>query len=230
MQEQPDLTQLGALIADRSRARILSALMAGRALTGKELAFHANVSPPTVTSHVNKLLEAGLVRRIKQGRYHYFSLADERVAHALETMSVLAAELQPTSRTPQHLRFARSCYDHIAGTLGVALHDAMLRHALVQTDTYELSLTRAGETRLEALDIDVTDLRTRKRPLLRPCLDWSERRFHLAGAVAASLLTRAREGDWLIQREDSRVLELTATGRVAFEKHFDVVVPPDDGA
>lgn len=214
----PYLAEIASLMGDPARANILHALMDGRALTAKELAFLAGVAPQTASGHLAQLLRGGLLAVAAQGRHRYYRLAGAEVAQALEGLMVLAASGLAARRLPQRvgaeLSSARTCYDHFAGRLGTDIHNALLAggHLAVAEGGY--GLTTSGEGVFAALGIALPD-KPPRRALLRPCLDWSERRPHLAGHLAAALACRCFEKAWVLRRKDSRAVTLTESGRVA---------------
>ncbi|GAB6986153.1 ArsR/SmtB family transcription factor [Nocardioides pyridinolyticus] len=178
-----DVAAVGALIGDPSRARMLDALMAGRALTAGELARAAGVTASTASEHLARLRDGGLVEVVVQGRHHYHRITGPRVGAALEALAHVAPP-QPVRSLrqaghAQALGFARTCYDHLAGVCGVALHGALLSRAWL-TRAYDV--TPLGRDRFAGWGVDVDDVRSRRRSFARPCLDWTERRTHLAGA------------------------------------------------
>jgi DNA-binding transcriptional ArsR family regulator len=193
MTDIPNIGAIAALIGDPSRGRMLSALMDGRALTATELALEAGVTPSTASSHLAQLEHAGLIAIVKQGRHRYVRIAGDEIATTLETLMGLAArstaERVRTGPRDEGLRRARVCYDHLAGDRAVQLLGLLRAKRYVRDDGESLALTPAGTRWCAAIGIDV-DAFTTRRPLLRPCLDWSERRTHLAGALGAALLDR----------------------------------------
>ena len=203
---------IAAAIGEPARARMLYCLMDGHARTGTELAVVAQVSPSTASVHLNRLKAEGLVKVLVQGKHRYYSLQGQPVARVLESLSVLAGierqEFEP--RTPHRLRAARTCYDHIAGTLGVALHDR-LETAGWLSDSYDL--TAAGVKAIETLGVNLEQTRGMHRRFAFACLDWSERRAHLGGALGAALLQLAIRRRWVTQELDSRALSVTSLGR-----------------
>ncbi|MCW1243384.1 ArsR family transcriptional regulator [Pseudomonas sp. SAICEU22] len=225
--EQHDVgvSQVAAAIAEPARTRMLCALMDGRARTSTELASIADVSASTASAHLAKLKELALVRLHVQGRHRYYSLADKRVAEALEALMVIGQNAAPTftSRTPDRLQFARTCYDHMAGTLAVRLHDRLLEAGwLLDVEGQGYRLSESGEALLEGLGIDVQALAAQRRRFACPCLDWSMRRPHLGGALGAALLQLAIKRKWVTQDLDSRALGLTANGRREMAGRFGV--------
>ncbi len=195
MTDSPDITAIGSAIVEPARSKMLGALMDGRARTATELALEADVTPSTASSHLVKLRQAGLISLAAQGRHRYFRLATAEIAALLEQLMGMAAEKGAVRFRPRDegLRRARVCYDHLAGEAGVELLQRMRGRRLLRGGDDLLELTAEGESWLGNFGIDVADLRGKKRPLLRSCLDWSERRVHLAGAVGAAILTRLLE-------------------------------------
>jgi DNA-binding transcriptional ArsR family regulator len=192
MPDAPDLAALGALIGDAARARMLAALMDGRALTATELALEAGVAPSTASSHLARLHAGALVALARQGRHRYFRLAGREVAQMLEGLMNVASGggRRVTGPPDPELRRARVCYDHLAGEYGVGIFERLRRRRLLDGGEDALRLTRSGEAWARSLGIDLDALRGQRRTLLRGCLDWSERRAHLAGAFGAALLER----------------------------------------
>ena len=213
-----------ALLGDPARANILTALMDGRALTAKELAYAAHVSPQTTSGHLGKLTDAGLLALQKQGRHHYYRLASPLVGQMLESIMAVAgpAPRQHTTwRGGEALRAARTCYDHLAGRLGVALADAMQEHGHVALTVDGGEVTDAGHAFLCNFGARPTD---GKRVFCRPCLDWSERRPHIAGRLGAALAGRCFELGWIERQRDTRALAVTPAGLAGFAERFGIVV------
>lgn len=193
---------------------MLYSLMDGHARTATELAVVAGVTPSTASIHLNRLKGANLVRTYAQGRHRYYCLSSRQVARVLEGLCVLAdARMSFTPPTANPLRSARTCYDHIAGTLGVAIHDQLLAFGWVVTADRGYDLTAPGVKALQSLGIDVSAVRALRRRFAYPCLDWSERRPHLGGALGASILALLRRRKWVDGDLTSRALSLTRTGR-----------------
>ncbi len=218
---------IAAAIAEPARTRMLCCLLDGRARTSTELAIVGGISPSTASVHLAKLAARQLVKVAAQGRHRYYSLRDANVAVALEALTVVAGAAGGTfvPGTPARLRAARTCYDHMAGALAVALHDRLfelrwLAEAGIDSENYDV--TRAGKEALAGLGVDVDAARAQRRRFACGCLDWSERRPHLAGALGAALLTRVLERGWLERDVDSRVLGVTRSGRRAFRERFGI--------
>jgi DNA-binding transcriptional ArsR family regulator len=223
MSEALDMATIAALVGDPARANILCALLDGRALTASELAFAAHVSPQTASGHLGKLSGARLVEVAQQGRHRYYRLAGRHVAAMLESISSVAAISPPRVRPPRidpDMRAARMCYDHIAGRLGVVLADALLEHQHVEFAEDGGVVTPAGEAFFARLGVDLSAARQSRRVFCRPCLDWSERRPHLAGAVGAAVARRLMDNRWIARKRDGRALTITPTGGIAIERAF----------
>ena len=222
------MAEVAALVGDPARAIMLDQLMAGRALTATELALSAGIAPPTASGHLAKLVEANLLSVLKCGRHRYYRLASPRVARMLEgIMEVAAIEMPPRHRprTPRDeaLCLARSCYDHLAGRLGVAIADALVERGVIAMTEEGAALTEPNSPLLAACGIDVASLQaTTKRPVCRSCLDWTERRLHLSGALGAALARRCLELGWLTRRRDSRALVITDAGREGLRRIFSI--------
>lgn len=231
MRDGPNIVRIAALVGDNARAEMLSALMSDRALTATELADIAGVTKQTVSSHLAKLLDANLITVNQQGRHRYFRLAGRDVAHILESLMGLASRTGPnhprTGPREPALRKARICYDHLAGELGVQAYEGLLRHdVLLQVDS-GLSLTEWGHTWFQQIGVDADAVAAQRRSFCRACMDWSERRHHLAGALGAALLERIQEMGWATRANDSRAVVFTANGERSFRA---LVESPTDGA
>lgn len=219
----PDLAALAALLADGTRAEFCIALLDGRAWTASELARHAGVAPSTATEHLNTLVAGGLLTQHRQGRHRYVQLADPEVAEIVEMLSARAPQRHARPRslkavtTNRALANARTCYDHLAGTLGVALADALSGHGYLHAEQ-AMTLTASGQAWLAGLGI-VLD-RDRRRPVARPCLDWTERRPHVAGMVGAALCAHALDRKWIVRLGSSRAVAVTPLGERALRDHL----------
>lgn len=220
-----ELARLAGAIAEPARARMLCCLMDGRARTSTELAVVAEVSPSTASVHLSKLLEQHLVNVMAQGKHRYYQLASGEVANALEALLLVAGLPRPqfVPNTPDRLRKARTCYDHMAGEVAVGMHDYLLQQAWiapVDMDASDYELTEKGESALQDLGLDVAVTRKARRRFACSCLDWSERTPHLGGALGAALLKLFLSRAWLERDLDSRALALTARGKREFQKVF----------
>jgi DNA-binding transcriptional ArsR family regulator len=228
MSNAPQIAEVAALVGDPARANILCELLGGRALTATELASVAGVTPQTTSGHLGKLTAARLLVPMKQGRHRYYRLAGPHVAQMLETiMNVAMAgppRYQPKSRLDDEMRQARTCYDHIAGVLGVALTDRLSERDLVILGEEAGEVTPAGAAFLGELGVDLSAARARRRVFCRPCLDWSERRPHIGGAVGAALASRCFELKWIERLRDSRALAITPVGRRGLAEVFGISI------
>jgi DNA-binding transcriptional ArsR family regulator len=221
------VSSIAAAIAEPARVRMLYCLMDGHARTSTELAAVADVSPSTASVHLARLKQHQLVKVLAQGKYRYYSLAGRSVATALEALRVAAggsgSKFVPT--TPPHLRGARTCYDHMAGAVAVALHDRILQRGWLKArarDQKAYDLTAAGIKALGDLGVQVEETLALRRRFAFACLDWSERRAHVGGALGAALLTLALRKKWVVQDLDSRALSVTRFGKQQMSDHFGV--------
>ena len=222
-----NMVEVAALIGDTARATILAALMGGQSLTASELAFLAHISRPTASEHLAKLTQARLIALYRQGRFRYYRIASPHVAAMLESIKLVAAievpsRYQPRSVQDAQVRFARTCYDHLAGQIGVAIADALAAkgHVMLSEDGGEL--TEAGAQFLATLGVNVTPRPRSRRIFCKPCLDWSERRYHIAGHVGAEICRRCLELGWLARQRDTRALLLTAEGQAGLFECFAI--------
>lgn len=224
-------SEVAALAGDPARASMLHALMDGRALTASELAAAAGITPQTASGHLSRMVAAGVVAVEKQGRHRYHRLARASVAHMLEGIMQVAAEIETRGKLPRigpkdaALREARTCYDHMAGRLGVALTDALLDAGHVELTQDAGVVTESGLDLLGRVGLDTAGLRARRtrasgRVLCRPCLDWSERRPHLGGALGAALCDHCMREHWVKRINGTRALEITRKGERMFRETF----------
>lgn len=225
-----DIAEVASLAGDPARATMLTALLDGRARTAGELAYFAGIKGPTASGHLARLEERKLLAVVKQGRNRYYRLASPDVALMLEAIMAVAAtgpkRHRPKSAADAALREARTCYDHLAGRLGVALTDALLRdgHVVLGTDGGEV--TERGVEFLDRFGAGIGAARRARRAFCRPCLDWTERRPHLGGAVGAAIADRALALDWIARQRDGRALTITAKGRAGFREMFGLALEP----
>ena len=220
MKEGPDIAQIGALIGDPARANMLTALMGGKALTATELAAAGGITVQTASTHLAKLEAGNLLAQRKQGRHRYFTLADDSVGKFLESIMGFAAgrghfRHKPGPKEPA-LRKARICYDHLAGDYGVRMLDNLIAEGAIDALGDGLALTESGETALKNIGIDVHALKSSRRPLCRSCLDWSERRAHLAGSLGKALLSNFLEKGWARRTAESRSVVFSPEGERQF--------------
>ena len=223
------ISRVAGAIAEPARTKMLCSLMDGHARTSTEMAVIADVSASTASAHLARLKEDGLIKLHTQGRHRYFSLADAHVAQAIEALMVTSrnAQTQFVSTAPSRLQLARTCYDHMAGSLAVQLHDyfidaGWLSMPVAGDGTYQLSVE--GEKAMTGLGVEIETVRAQRRRFACSCLDWSMRRPHLAGALGAAVLQAVISRKWVIQDLDSRALALTPKGRKELYGRFGITV------
>jgi len=220
------ISTIAALIGDVARANMLSALMGGKALTASELAHCAGISPQTASAHLAKLLDGQLLAVEKQGRHRYFRLASSSVAEAFEGLSGLAASgpgrHRPTGPKDTAMRKARTCYDHMAGRLAVAITDSLIARKFIVLEERSGLVTEEGQQFLSGIGLDLVSQNRTGRPLCRTCLDWSERRMHLGGLLGASLLAHSIERHWVRPVRESRALAITRDGETGLRHVFGI--------
>src|SRR5215831_3486667 len=210
------LAEIAALFGDPTRAGIVTSLWDGRARPAGELARLAGVTPATASGHLSRLVEGGVLRVEPHGRHRYYRIAGPGVADALETLSELLpprATSPKTNGVPEPIVQARMCYDHVAGRLGVGITEALLSRRLLAWREQSFALPPAGRRWFERIGVDVGALERGRRPLLRGCLDWTERREHLGGALGAGFAMHLLERDWIRRERGSRALLVTREGR-----------------
>lgn len=225
MKDGPNIIGIAALIGEHARAEVLTALMSGMALTATELADIAGVTKQTISAHLAKLVDAGLLAVEAQGRHRYFRLADDDVAQLLESLMNVAfrtgaLRLRSSPREPA-LRKARVCYDHLAGELGVLMYERLLARGAFAPDAAGLRLTDAGSAIVACIGVDLAAANGTRRAFCRTCLDWSERRHHLAGTLGDALLARFEELGWARRSLDSRVVAFSEAGERALRAWVD---------
>lgn len=230
MDTGPRIAHIAALVGDPARANMLAALMDGRALTASELAYLAGVAPQTASGHLARLSEAGLLALRRQGRRRYFRLASPLVGRMLEGLMVVAQDAPAAReralwRGGETLRHARTCYDHLAGRIAVAIAGRLVQRAIILLDEDGGQLTESGRGFFDEAGIDL-GAPSKRRVFCRPCLDWSERRPHLAGAVGAAILRHAFAHGWVERVRDSRALLVTPAGATGLAATFGIEARP----
>ena len=224
MKDGPDISRIATLIGDPARANILTALMSGKALTATELAGEAGITLQTASSHLSKLESGGLITPRREGRHKYITLASDDVAHVLEALMGLAAGAghlrnRPGPRDPA-MRRARVCYNHLAGDMGIRLYDSMTARGFLRHQGDTLTLTAPGRDFITGLGLDPDTLPSPRTPMCRDCLDWSERRSHLAGRLGRGLLSHMIALGWMSRAPNSRVIRIPPAGQAAFDRAF----------
>ncbi|HLO33434.1 MAG TPA: helix-turn-helix domain-containing protein [Anaerolineales bacterium] len=224
MSTYPNLAAVATLIADPARASMLSALLGDVGLPAGELARLAKITPQTASAHLAKLVKGNLLSMTTRGRHHYFRLRDKNVAQVLESLALIAPPTRTNSLNDslerKAIQRARTCYDHLAGTLGVNLTEAFIDNGFIQHYGEAYEVTGAGENWFNAFGIDCLQLHEKRRAFARSCLDWSERKPHIAGALGAAILQRFLELNWIIRVRNSRTVKVTELGRHHFKSEF----------
>ncbi|MGY4796185.1 ArsR/SmtB family transcription factor [Lysinibacillus fusiformis] len=220
----PNMAEVAALLGETSRATILASMMDGRFHTASELAYMAAIKPQTASFHLAKLVEGKLIKVEKQGRHRYFQLADEDIAQFLESFLAISPppEIRSLKQSSQIklLQDARTCYDHLAGKLGVQLTESMMNAGYIKLDDKQFILTDEGTLFFTTFGIDLAALKRKRRSFSHACLDWSERRYHLAGALGSELLNQFFNLDWLIRVPSIRAIKVTEKGKIGFKEVF----------
>jgi DNA-binding transcriptional ArsR family regulator len=214
---------LTALIGEPVRARILWSLLDGRAYTSTELCIRNDITAQSASMHLSKLVQADLLTVEKQGRHKYYKFSRPEVAYAIESLASLLPKsepMEPNPRLTSEMHFCRTCYDHLAGKVAVDIHDKLLKRRVILLEGKKYSVSRSGIVWFENLGIDLESLQNQKRIFARPCLDWSERKYHLAGALGAELLNKMVEFHWVKSVGNSRAMVVTNQGRDAIYSNF----------
>jgi DNA-binding transcriptional ArsR family regulator len=224
MKGDADVAAAAALLAEPARAALVLAVMDDGPLPASELAARAGIAPSTASEHLARLVEGGFLTKKKSGRHRYYELADPAIAGAVEAVAIVAPQapirsLKEATRS-QLLRYARTCYDHLAGEVGVAVARALERDGALARRDRTFVLGRRAHARFTALGIDLGELERQRRPLVRGCLDWSERDLHVAGGLGAALTERLLALGWIKQRAGHRSVELTDAGRAGLAAEF----------
>jgi DNA-binding transcriptional ArsR family regulator len=220
MKYGPDISIVADLMGDPARSNMVMALMSGLSLSAAELAREAGVTPSTATGHLGKLESSGLLTSIRQGRHRYFRISDPDVAHVVEALIAVATRAGHLRTRPgpkdEAMRYARSCYDHLAGRLAVNLFERWVAGQVLRWRGEMVHLTNKGRQFLTVRGVEVDALERKKRPLCRTCIDWSERQHHLGGSIGAEVLTRAVENGWAAREAQSRTVSFSALGEKQF--------------
>jgi len=224
----PNMAEIASLLGETSRATMLASMMDGRFHTASELAYMAAIKPQTASFHLAKLVDGKLVKVEKQGRHRYFQLADEEIAHLLESFLAISPppEVRSLKQSSQMklLQGARTCYDHLAGKLGVQLTESLVNAGYLQLEEKEFLLTAKGTQFFTDFGLDLDDLKRKRRSFSHACLDWSERRYHLAGALGQGILTHLLSLGWVTRVPSIRAIKVTEKGRASFKEVFQLDV------
>jgi len=223
--EARGIAAIAALMAHPTRATILTALFDGQTRPAGELARIASVTPQTASEHLARLVAGGLLDVHTQGRHRYYRLCGPEAARAVEAVSAVAPHSLEGNRPPSvsvEMRIARTCYDHLAGRLAVAIVDALTTQSVITSDDRSFTLSTTGDAYLRSMGVDVPLALAQRRKFAPVCLDWTERRYHLAGALGAAILRRAIDAHWVVRVPQGRALRITAEGEVAFRRNLAI--------
>lgn len=225
---EDQFVKTASLIGDPTRASILWTLLDGRAFTATELAVIANTSPQNMSMHLGKLLDASLLSVEKQGRHKYYKFLNKEVAYAVEAIANLVPkpDIVAKNKTEKYapIKHCRTCYDHLAGKIGVALADSLLEQMIIIENNNVFEISPEGEKWFSAFGINLEEAQKQKRIFLKPCLDWSERRNHIAGSIGTLLLNKMINEDWLRKTKNSRAVTITGKGEKELFNYFKIVV------
>ncbi|MCY8175922.1 ArsR/SmtB family transcription factor [Bacillus inaquosorum] len=224
----PNIAKISSLLSDPSRSSILLSLMDGRIHPAGELAYLANIKPQTASFHLNKLLEAKLISVEKHGRHRYYRLSNSEAASVIEQLLSIAPKEKVTSlkdsKEKSDLHFARTCYDHLAGYVGVQITNSLVEQGMLRKIDLNFEVTSEGSLFFSNFGINEEQQRNKRRAFARCCLDWSERQHHLAGALGNALLVRMLEEKWIVRMPKTRAIKITQSGKTAFEKYLKMYI------
>ncbi|KFI04063.1 winged helix-turn-helix domain-containing protein [Bacillus spizizenii] len=222
----PNIAKISSLLSDPSRSSILLTLMDGRIHPAGELAHLADIKPQTASFHLKKLLEEKLISVEKHGRHRYYRLSNSDTANVIEQFLRIAPKAKVTSlkdsKEKSDLHFARTCYDHLAGYVGVQMTNSLVEQGIIKKVDVNFEVTSEGALFFSDLGINEEQQRSKRRAFARCCLDWSERQHHIAGALGNALLVRMLEEEWIVRMPKTRAIRITQSGKTAFEKYFKV--------
>lgn len=220
--------QMASLIGDPIRATIMWNLMDGKALTATELALSSGTSPQNISMHLAKLVDGGLLSVENQGRHRYYKYSRKEIAYAIEALTTLvspSATKENLNNEPfPAIKYCRTCYDHLAGKVGVVITDSLLKQRIIVADNESFEVTNKGKKWFSEMGIGIDELQLQRRSFLRPCLDWSERRHHIAGSLASALLDKILSSDWIRKTKNSRAMIITSKGQKVFYEMFKISV------
>jgi DNA-binding transcriptional ArsR family regulator len=219
---------IASLIGDKARSVMLWSLLDGRAYTATELSLCANISSQSASNHLAKMLEANILITEKQGRHRYYRYANAEIAQVMETMASLVPisinSKKQSGMAHNNFTHARTCYDHLAGTLGVAVTNSLVKKGILEISGKSYDVTLVGNDWLTSIGIDAGNVKRQKRSFAHQCLDWSERKHHLGGALGASLLAALIKNDWIRRKWNSREIIITPIGKRELRKKFDIEI------
>jgi DNA-binding transcriptional ArsR family regulator len=219
--------QIAALIGDPTRATIMWTLTEGKAFTATELAIAADTSPQNISMHLAKLMQAELLCSENQGRHKYYKFSRKEIAYSIEAMMNLIPDSMArqiiVKENSSPIKQCRTCYDHLAGKVGVAITDSLLKQRIIVDRRGIFEISKKGQTWFFELDINIDELKKQRRSFLRPCLDWSERRHHIAGSLATALLEKMFLSDWIRKIKNSRALVVTSKGQKELYDRFKII-------
>ena len=228
MQMEKQFRHIASLVGDPVRANILWTLLDGKAYTATELAICADISPQNASMHLSKLLQADLLSVENQGRHRYYKFSRQEVAYAIEALANLVpyhfSKTNDSIENNSAFKYCRTCYDHLAGRIGVLITDSLLNQKLIIERNKIFEITAKGLKWFTSMDINIDELKQQRRALVRPCLDWSERRHHIAGSLGSALLDKMLSADWIRKTKNSRAMVITAKGQKAFCENFKINV------
>lgn len=225
MEIENEFTKIASLIGERARALILWSLLDQKAYTASELSIIADISRQSVSNHLSKLIDAKLVCADKQGRHRYFRLTDENIAHVIESMASLIPHKKiEIKKNAKKLSFARTCYDHLAGKISVEIVNALLNKNIICLDKDSFKVTEFGEKWFDEIGINIDNLKSKKRSFAHKCLDWTERKHHIAGALGNAILEKFLEKDFIRKKKNSREILITTVGKKFFYEKLNIIL------
>ena len=223
MQSDREFAEVASLIGDKNRSIILWHMLDGRAFTATELSVLADISSQNASNHLAQLVKSNLLTVEKQGRHRYYRFASDEVAHAIESMASLTGSVSSKKMIePVGIKYARTCYDHLAGKLAVDIARAMLERKILRLASNQFILAETGKNWFEANGLKLESFENSRRPLIRTCLDWSERKFHIAGTLGAALLQMMLKEDWIRRKRNTREVLLTGKGKSKIENWLGI--------
>ncbi|RAS71695.1 ArsR/SmtB family transcription factor [Priestia endophytica] len=226
MNANPNVAKIATLVSESSRAAILTVLLDGRFHPVNELAYMAGIKPQTASFHLTKMMNANVVAVEKQGRHRYYGILNEEVAQVMESLLSLAPPVEVKSlkqaTEEKQIRFARTCYDHLAGSLGIQLKDSLIEKGFLSEEQNEFLITEEGHEFFKALQIDMGKARKKRRSFSPKCLDWSERRHHIAGSLGNVILEKLLELNWIQRLPNTRAIKITSEGKRGLKETFSI--------